>query len=105
MRKELKEYIKKGLVKRFYNSSDWKITRIQALNRDNNECQRCKAEGKFSRAESVHHIKHLKARPDLALELTNLVSLCNECHNLEHPEKIEIITANKKDRLETTERW
>ncbi|MBQ8954820.1 MAG: HNH endonuclease [Clostridia bacterium] len=39
------------------------------------------------RAEMVHHIIPLEERPDLALNIDNLRSLCNECHNKKHPEK------------------
>ena len=39
------------------------------------------------RATMVHHIKSIEERPDLALDLDNLRSLCSECHNVEHPEK------------------
>ena len=35
----------------------------------------------------VHHIIPLSERPDLALSLSNLRSLCNECHNKNHPER------------------
>jgi len=36
----------------------------------------------------VHHIKHLKDFPELALVDSNLESLCFTCHNEEHPEKL-----------------
>ena len=39
------------------------------------------------RADMVHHVIPVEERPDLALNLSNLRSLCNECHNKEHPEK------------------
>ena len=31
--------------KTFYNSSEWKGKRLEALERDNHECQHCKEEG------------------------------------------------------------
>lgn len=72
--------------------------------RDNNECQRCKKLGRFLPAECVHHIKHLDKYPELALVDENLASLCNSCHNIEHPEKFEKIKQiNKKPIIE--ERW
>ena len=40
-----------------------------------------------NRAELVHHMIPLEERPDLALDLDNLRSLCSECHNRRHPEK------------------
>lgn len=41
------------------------------------------------RATMVHHIEPLEKRPDLALDLDNLVSLCDDCHDKAHPEKHE----------------
>lgn len=80
--------IQKNNIKAFYNSALWLHKRSEALKRDNNECQKCKARGRFSPANCVHHKKHLKKHPELALELDNLVSLCNGCHDEEHPEKL-----------------
>ena len=41
----------------------------------------------------VHHIKPLEDYPELALELDNLISLCNDCH-----EQITNRWAKKKQR-------
>lgn len=35
----------------------------------------------------VHHIRPLRDAPELALDLANLVSLCDACHDEAHPEK------------------
>lgn len=63
---------------------------------DNYECQDCKARGHHTPATLVHHIKHLKERPDLALSIYDpdtkerqLVSLCRHCHELRHPEALK----------------
>lgn len=40
-------------------------------------------------ATMVHHIRPLQQHPDLALEMDNLVSLCDRCHDEAHPEKRE----------------
>ena len=42
---------------------------------------------------SKHHIKHADEYPELAYKDDNLISLCDACHNAEHPEK-----AKKKNR-------
>ena len=88
--------------RKFYKSATWRSKRQQILKRDNNECQRCKARGKFFIAEVVHHEKHLKDRWDLRLVDDNLISVCGACHNILHPEK-----GFKKDKKETItkERW
>ena len=77
----------------FYHTAAWKRARKAALQRDRGMCVDCMA--RFAqgtgirprRAEVVHHIRPLEERPDLALRLDNLVSLCAECHNARHPEK------------------
>lgn len=77
----------------FYHTAAWKRARKAALQRDGWMCQDCmdrfRAGYGFKprRAEMVHHIIPLEERPDLALDLKNLRSLCNECHNRNHPEK------------------
>ncbi len=52
----------------FYKTMAWLNKRAEVLERDNYECQMCKAEGRYGRGNVVHHIKHLTHRPDLALE-------------------------------------
>lgn len=92
----------------FYKSAAWKKRRAEILNLDKNECQMCKAQGKYTKAQVVHHVQHLKDRPDLALSYKdedgqrNLVSLCKQCHNKVHPEKFRTYTY--KEPL-TPERW
>lgn len=77
----------------FYHSVAWKRVRALAMQRDHGMCQDCMDRLragygiKPNRAQMVHHIIPLEERPDLALDLNNLRSLCNECHNRQHPEK------------------
>jgi len=101
---ELKEVLKLIKEERFYHTTAWRKTRKIVLRRDNFECQECKRQGKYSKATTVHHKKHLKDRPDLALDLNNLESLCNPCHNKEHPERFENFYQEKKKPF-TPERW
>lgn len=64
-----------------------------ALQRDYYICQDClaaKRRGEMIRPRSasvVHHILPRDKYPELALDLDNLVSLCDACHNKRHPEK------------------
>ena len=64
------------------------MMRAYILERDNYECQWCKRDGKVtSKADSVlevDHIKELKDYPELALDETNLRTLCKDCHNKRH---------------------
>jgi len=77
----------------FYHTAAWKRIRAVALSRDHGMCQDCMDRFRAGygihprRAVMVHHIIPIEERPDLALDLRNLRSLCNECHNREHPEK------------------
>lgn len=79
----------------FYHTTAWKKVRALALMRDHGMCVDCMKEfgagygKKPSRATTVHHIIPYKERPDLALCLDNLVSLCDACHNKRHPEKAQ----------------
>ncbi len=88
-------------IKAFYNNVLWECVRAEALERDNNECQKCKSNGTYSKAQCVHHKEHVRKRPDLALTLDNLISLCNSCHDEEHPEKFN----NKPKPQLNQERW
>ncbi len=91
----------------FYTSTAWRKLREQALIRDHYECQQCvklMEMGKLfrpSRATMVHHIIPRTLRPDLELDLDNLISLCDSCHNKEHPErgfKVQRLEGNQQQR-------
>lgn len=107
----LEQLIEEGREVVWYNSAAWKAMREQVLQYDHFECQACKARGRYKRAVIVHHVKHLKDRPDLALSLFDpgtgerqLVSLCRACHEAEHPERA--IQPRKSERAPVTaERW
>lgn len=73
---------------KFYHSGDWRRVREQVLKRDNKECQWCKAEGRVTTVKTatleIDHIKELQYYPELALEPSNLRTLCHDCHNIRH---------------------
>ena len=71
----------------FYNSTKWKNKRERILKRDGYVCQNCKRFGKTVEATAVHHIQHYETNPELGLVDSNLISLCNKCHNEAHPER------------------
>lgn len=70
-----------------YTSARWKRKRIHILKRDNYMCQECRKYGRQRQAVTVHHIKHVDKHPELAYTDSNLISLCESCHNKAHPEK------------------
>lgn len=105
---ELNALIGQGREHLFYAWGDWLRVRDDVLKLDNYECQRCKARGRYNKAIIVHHIKHLKDRPDLALSIYDgkerqLISLCRSCHEAEHPERG--LTPRQGHKHVTNERW
>lgn len=107
--KRLEKLIADGKADAFYSWTSWLCKRDEVFKLDNYECQYCKELGKYSRAEIVHHIKHLKERPDLALSIYDgeerqLISCCKLCHELQHPERFKTIKKST-NKFTTTERW
>lgn len=84
---------------RFYKSGAFKRLRKAILVEQHNECQKCRAKGKITNAVTVHHVKHVRTHPELALSTTytdaegreqqQLIAICKPCHALEHPEKFQ----------------
>jgi len=82
------------------------------MERDNNECQRCKRNGLTSidvyehtgkRKKIklvVHHIKELEDHPAFALDIDNLEVCCVKCHNEIHGR-----TQEKKEPQWNDEQW
>ncbi|TLG72060.1 HNH endonuclease [Culicoidibacter larvae] len=84
---------------KFYKSKAWKQLRLVALERDNNECQQCKANGVYHKAEDVDHVKEIENYPQLALDINNLRCLCKRCHNAKHDRFV------KRESKWNDERW
>lgn len=96
----------------FYTWPEWLDARAAVLAMDCGECQACKSLGRYHKAELVHHVKHLKDRPDLALSPFDpdtgerqLVSLCRPCHELAHPERLRRRSFAPAAPPLTPERW
>ena len=80
-----------GDIHPFYVTPEWRALSADVLRLDRHECQPCKRRGRYCKAVIVHHVKHLKHRPDLALsifdgEQRQLESVCKSCHEAYHPE-------------------
>lgn len=69
------------IFKKFYASKEWKATRLHMLS-VNPFCARCKSNGVIKEGTDVHHITDLINDWSLRLTLTNLMTLCHECHSL-----------------------
>ncbi len=78
-----------------YNSARWKKKRLAILRRDGYKCVWCRRYGKAVPAKIVHHIKDADGYPELAFTDSNLVSLCQGCHNKAHPEKARAASAGR----------
>ncbi len=101
-------------VHKFYKWKRWEKVRAEVLEMDRCECQKCRGRHRYRRADTVHHVNHLKVRPDLALEIwywdsythskkRNLVSLCHQCHEEVHGWRRK--KKKENESVVTEERW
>lgn len=88
--RQLNQLIKDDEVQKFYKWKEYRIIRAKARQRDNNECQMCKADGKQGSYGACHHVKEVRDHPELALTLSNVTIVCKFHHNVLHPEKLNI---------------
>ena len=107
--KQLIALLASGNEAQFYSWPEWLRLRPAVLNLDKHECQICKAKGRYRKATIVHHVKHLRVRPDLALSIWDgmdrqLLSVCKSCHEDEHPEAFRQNARAKAPQI-TVERW
>lgn len=65
----------------FYTSKAWRNTRKVALKRDDYLCQVCLSEDVTKPADMVDHTIPTLVDWDKRLDLDNLKSMCNACHN------------------------
>ena len=110
----IKECIKNNNMHSFYIKKVWREKRKEIIQRDHCECQACKRKGKIkvlkiktndkSKRAYVHHIKHLKDYPELALDNDNLETLCFYCHEEEHTEERKRYVKTK-EHYTNDEKW
>ena len=68
----------------FYRSKQWKHLRLSVLADNHYLCEPCKAKGKLTAADTVHHIVELKENWELRLTRSNLQAICRSCHEEVH---------------------
>lgn len=107
---QLQAMISAGTSDDFYDWMEWVHVRADVLKLDHRECQLCRSRHRYRPAVIVHHVKHLRDRPDLALSVFDpetgerqLISLCRACHEEQHPERRWRRRVNAPQL--TAERW
>lgn len=111
----IRELIREGRLDRFYKWHEWRELSDNIKRENNNECQLCKQRGKHRAARTVHHVKHVREFPRLAMSRTytdengkeqkQLIPLCEPCHNEQHPEKGRAIKGSNGKHFTNEEKW
>ena len=121
----IRDLIKTNELWKFYKTKEWIRLKKAILKEHHYECAECRKHGIITRYDidkdgnkklisTVHHVCHVKQRPDLALsrtykdyvtgeELPNLIPVCKSCHNKLHPEKR--FREAHSDHYTNEERW
>lgn len=75
------------------NTTRWREMRARRLAADKYLCQQCRARGKLTPANQVHHVipietAHTRADMQaLCYDFNNTISLCERCHTQVHGER------------------
>lgn len=79
---EYKKELNKKESQKVIKTKQWRQLRPKILKRDLYECQRCLIKFGIHNRENlqIDHIIPRTARPDLAYEPTNLITLCARCN-------------------------
>ena len=112
----IRQLIDQQAIYKFYKSEEWIRLRDEVMRDSHNECQHCLQNGIYRRAEMVHHVNEVRKRPDLALtrefvdvitgeKITNLIALCNPCHERVHDRCGNFREQNGNARFRNEERW
>jgi len=81
----------------YYNSTEWKNTRIRILERDSHLCQACGED-----ARCVHHIVYDRLGKENDLDL---MSLCTDCHNEVHRRQNKFSYSYRLTPIEISTLW
>lgn len=99
-KKQRETYYRQGSKRKeaalFYNSMAWKTLRLHKMTQ-NPFCEHCQANGVDKFAVDIHHVLKRTDYPTRALDITNLMSLCKECHT--------IIEKSKTKPARPTDKW
>lgn len=112
----IRALIRSGELWRFYKSREWLDLRGEILREQKGKCEWCRAKspGLLRDAETVHHVRHVRDCPELALSRwyvdgqgrrqKNLIALCHDCHDKAHNRFGHKLTKGQEAPL-TPERW
>lgn len=67
----------------FYHSQAWLSLKEMKLC-DQPYCEEHLKKGEYVGATIVHHIEEVKKRPEMRLDMGNLMSVCKSCHSRMH---------------------
>lgn len=84
----------------FYGTKEWKTLRRYKLSL-NPLCEHCKKEDIIKYAIDVDHIIDIQDDPSKRLDITNLQSLCKECHGKKTYGDHDLV--EKKQKINTFE--
>ena len=78
-------------IEAFYTSWVWRKCRASFLKENGGLCQACWSKGLITPAVEVHHIKPITPdnvdNPMITLDHSNLMALCDSCHDDMHRKK------------------
>lgn len=69
---------------RVYATSEWKAFARKVSRRDRRVCARCQASPQGRKSVHIHHILPWAGYPALRMDLSNVVTLCRDCHDWIH---------------------
>ena len=100
--------IMKEYEKRLYKSKAWQRCRDRYAASVGGLCERCRASGRITPGEIVHHKIYISPEnvndPAVTLNFDNLELLCRECHAQEHDGVKKRYTVDAFGRVTATDR-
>ena len=65
--KWINELANEQKIYRFYQTVEWRSLRAEIMHKHHNECYKCRQYGKITKADTVHHVYHLRDYPEYGL--------------------------------------
>lgn len=84
--------------KKIRSRADYKEWRESVFIRDGYSCQECSVVDykNKNRTLNAHHIKSFSKHPELRIDINNGITLCLDCHQKKHPQRLSNFKAGKK---------